>query len=120
MTNFAAFTILMVYVAVATFFHLSHTPPMTIGIVSALLNGAIALYLFDSGSMGCTATGVGCFNVYAVISVGALLVKSSPSLAGLLADKTVFDQLRVDPFYRRILSVHPDLDGPLAKVAEEV
>jgi len=63
MTNFAAFTVLMVYGAVAIFFHLTHTPPITIGIVSALLNGAIALYLFDSASMGCVASSVGCVNV---------------------------------------------------------
>lgn len=78
MTNFAAFTVLVVYVSVATFFHLSSTPPITIGMVSALLNGAIALYLFDSGSMGCVASSVGCFNV---ISLGWLAAYFALSLS---------------------------------------
>lgn len=36
-----------------------------------------------------------------------------PALAGPLADTLVFDQLRIDPYYRRILQVHPDLEPPL-------
>jgi 5-methylthioribose kinase len=32
-----------------------------------------------------------------------------PGLEGRLADTLVFDQLRVDPYYRTIASVHPDL-----------
>jgi 5-methylthioribose kinase len=32
-----------------------------------------------------------------------------PALAGRLSDTVVFDQLRVDPYYRTIARVHPDL-----------
>ncbi len=32
-----------------------------------------------------------------------------PSLAGRFADTTLFDQLRIDPYYRTIARVHPDL-----------
>lgn len=32
-----------------------------------------------------------------------------PGLGGTLADTTVFDELRVEPFYRTIARVHPDL-----------
>jgi 5-methylthioribose kinase len=34
--------------------------------------------------------------------------------SGPLADTVVFDQLRIDPFYRTIARVHPDLAVPLA------
>jgi 5-methylthioribose kinase len=34
-----------------------------------------------------------------------------PALEGRLADTEVFDQLRIDPFYRAIARVHPDLAG---------
>lgn len=34
---------------------------------------------------------------------------SHPALEGRLADTVVFDQLRIDPFYRSIARVHPDL-----------
>jgi 5-methylthioribose kinase len=33
--------------------------------------------------------------------------------AGPLADTVVFDQLRIDPFYRTIIRVHPDLAAPV-------
>lgn len=36
-----------------------------------------------------------------------------PGLAGRLADTLIFDQLRIDPFYRTIVSVHPDLGPPV-------
>ncbi len=32
---------------------------------------------------------------------------------GLLSDRTVFDQLRIDPFYRTVAAVHPDLRAAL-------
>ena len=32
----------------------------------------------------------------------------------LFGDRTVFRQLRIDPFYRHIARVHPDLEAPLA------
>jgi 5-methylthioribose kinase len=38
-----------------------------------------------------------------------------PALADpLLADTVVFDQLRIDPFYRTIARVHPDVAAPVA------
>jgi 5-methylthioribose kinase len=36
-----------------------------------------------------------------------------PALDGPLADTTVFDQLRIDPFYRTVARAHPDLAAPL-------
>jgi 5-methylthioribose kinase len=36
-----------------------------------------------------------------------------PALAGPLAGTLVFDQLRIDPYYRRIVQVHPDLAPPI-------
>ena len=38
-------------------------------------------------------------------------LRDHPGLLGRLADTTVFDDLRIDPFYRAIARVHPDL-GP--------
>ncbi len=38
-------------------------------------------------------------------------LRDHPGLSGRLADTTVFDELRIDPFYRAIARVHPDL-GP--------
>ena len=35
--------------------------------------------------------------------------RDHPALAGRLADTTVFDELRVDPFYRAIARVHPEI-----------
>ena len=35
-------------------------------------------------------------------------LRDHPALSGRLADTTVFDQLRLDPFYRTIARVHPD------------
>ena len=39
-----------------------------------------------------------------------------PALRGLLADTTVFDQLRIDPFYRTIARVHPELAPALDRL----
>lgn len=36
-----------------------------------------------------------------------------PRLAGRLSDTVIFDQLRIDPFYRTIVKVHPDLGLPI-------
>ena len=36
-----------------------------------------------------------------------------PALAGPLADTLVFDQLRIDPFYRTVAQVYPDLEPRL-------
>ena len=35
-----------------------------------------------------------------------------PDLAATLADTVVFDQLRIDPYYRTVAQVHPDLAPP--------
>jgi 5-methylthioribose kinase len=35
--------------------------------------------------------------------------RDHPALAGRLSDTTVFDELRVDPFYRTIARVHPEI-----------
>jgi 5-methylthioribose kinase len=42
-----------------------------------------------------------------------------PALNGPLADTTVFDQLRIDPFYRTVARVHPDLAGALDALSAE-
>jgi 5-methylthioribose kinase len=34
---------------------------------------------------------------------------SNPSLAGIFADTSLFDELRIDPYYRTIAATHPDL-----------
>jgi 5-methylthioribose kinase len=36
-------------------------------------------------------------------------LRDHPGLSGRLADTTVFDELRIDPFYRAIARVHPEL-----------
>jgi 5-methylthioribose kinase len=36
-------------------------------------------------------------------------LRDHPGLSGRLADTTVFDELRVDPFYRSIARVHPEI-----------
>ena len=43
-----------------------------------------------------------------------------PALEGLLADRTVFHELRIDPFYETVRRAHPDLDGPLSRLIDEV
>jgi 5-methylthioribose kinase len=48
--------------------------------------------------------------ILATIHAGAT---GHPALAGPLAGTLVFDQLRIDPYYRRIAQVHPDLEPPL-------
>jgi len=42
-----------------------------------------------------------------------------PALRGPLADTTVFDQLRIDPFYRTVARAHPDLAGSLERLTAE-
>ncbi|MDR3632723.1 MAG: aminoglycoside phosphotransferase family protein [Isosphaeraceae bacterium] len=42
-----------------------------------------------------------------------------PALRGPLADTTVFDQLRIDPFYRTVAGSHPDLAAPLEVLTDE-
>jgi 5-methylthioribose kinase len=37
------------------------------------------------------------------------LTRDHPALSGRLEDTTVFDELRVDPFYRTIAGVHPEI-----------
>jgi 5-methylthioribose kinase len=48
--------------------------------------------------------------------------RGHPALGGRLADTTVFDELRVDPFYRTVARVHPDLaprlDALIASMAD--
>jgi 5-methylthioribose kinase len=39
------------------------------------------------------------------------------ALAGILADRTVFDELRIDPFYRTVARAHPDLAPRLVDLA---
>lgn len=34
-------------------------------------------------------------------------------------DRVVFDQLRLEPFYRKVAAAHPDLSSPLARVIDE-
>ena len=45
-----------------------------------------------------------------------------PALGGLLADTSLFDQLRVDPYYRQVARAHPDLaprlDALVASMAD--
>ncbi|MBX6312700.1 MAG: aminoglycoside phosphotransferase family protein [Isosphaeraceae bacterium] len=45
------------------------------------------------------------------VLLGAMHAHSAghPALAGPLADTEVFDQLRIDPFYRTVARAHPDL-----------
>ncbi len=40
-------------------------------------------------------------------------LRDHPGLNGRLADTTVFDELRIEPFYRTIVRVHPDLAQPI-------
>jgi 5-methylthioribose kinase len=48
--------------------------------------------------------------------------RGHPALNGRLADTTVFDELRVDPFYREIARVHPEIapaiDALIASMSE--
>jgi len=43
-----------------------------------------------------------------------------PALVEPFADSTVFVQLRVDPFYRRVKERHPDLSEPLDRLIERM
>jgi len=42
--------------------------------------------------------------------------RADPTLRNRFADRTVFDQLRVDPYYRTTARRHPDARGALAKL----
>lgn len=48
-------------------------------------------------------------------------LRDHPGLSGRLADTTVFDELRIEPFYRSIARVHPEIgpaiDGLIASMA---
>lgn len=48
--------------------------------------------------------------------------RGHPALGGVLADTEVFDQLRIDPFYRTVAQAHPDLapaiDALIASMGE--
>lgn len=56
---------------------------------------------------------------------GALLAKminasrSDPDLRKRFNDRTVFDQLRIDPYYRTTAQRHPDVRGPLVELMVE-
>ncbi len=41
------------------------------------------------------------------------------AVSGRLADRTVFHELRIDPFYRTTLAAHPDLSEPLGLLIAE-
>jgi aminoglycoside phosphotransferase (APT) family kinase protein len=43
-----------------------------------------------------------------------------PRLRSLLGDRTVFDELRIDPFYRYVAAAHDDLRPPLARLIERM
>jgi 5-methylthioribose kinase len=43
-----------------------------------------------------------------------------PDLESQFGDQTVFDELRIDPFYRSIALKHPDLKQPVAKLIQEM
>jgi 5-methylthioribose kinase len=44
----------------------------------------------------------------------------SQPIAEEFGDREVFEQLRVDPFYRHVARVHPDLAGPVARLIDEM
>lgn len=43
-----------------------------------------------------------------------------PALVARFADSTVFEQLRVEPFYRRVTASHPDLAGAIAPLIDRL
>jgi 5-methylthioribose kinase len=43
----------------------------------------------------------------------------NPEIAQRLEDRTFFDSLRLDPYYRRLAAVHPDLAAILSKLIDE-
>ncbi len=45
-------------------------------------------------------------------------LRDHPGLIGRLADTIVFDELRIEPFYRTIARAHPDLAQPVADLIE--
>jgi 5-methylthioribose kinase len=53
--------------------------------------------------------------------LSAMHAESAARLAvsGRLADRTVFHELRIDPFYRTTLAAHPDLSEPLGRLIDE-
>ncbi len=54
-------------------------------------------------------------NMLGTIHRGA---RGRPELAGRLAETDLFDQLRVDPYYRRVAEVHPALAPRLSKLID--
>ena len=42
--------------------------------------------------------------------------RDHPALAGRLADTTVFDELRIDPFYRTVARAHPEIAPQIERV----
>jgi len=44
----------------------------------------------------------------------------NPSLVARLGDRTYFDQLRLDPYYRQVARVHPDLSVSIERLLESV
>jgi 5-methylthioribose kinase len=46
-------------------------------------------------------------------------VAARRTVASRLRDRTVFDELRIDPFYRVVRSVHPDLSQRLSDLVEQ-
>jgi 5-methylthioribose kinase len=45
-------------------------------------------------------------------------LRDHPGLNGRLADRTVFDELRIEPFYRTIARAHPGLVTPIAELID--
>jgi 5-methylthioribose kinase len=45
-------------------------------------------------------------------------LRDHPGLMGRLADRTVFDELRIEPFYRTIARAHPDLGAAICDLME--
>lgn len=45
---------------------------------------------------------------------------NNAEVATLLDDRQFFDDLRLDPYYRHVARVHPDLQGPLAELLDSV
>lgn len=44
----------------------------------------------------------------------------SAEVAARLADRQIFDELRIDPYYRRVREVHPDLAAPLTQLIDSL
>ena len=46
--------------------------------------------------------------------------RRNPRIESQFDDRTIFVELRVDPFYRHIAGVHPDLKGPIDTLIDEM